>query len=323
MPGASSYLLGIVTALEIERIAVYAAFDEKYGDPPQTSSDIHGYHHGRIGNHNVVLTALIPDETGKASAARTAIHLMRTYSNLKHIIMVGIGGGAPSAEHDIRLGDVVVSTKRTVQFDLGRYLQNGELMVTGEIERPSQRFRSVIGKIRSEDAVDDSFTTTFEATINQIQKRITKPKTYNFSRPSTPDILYPSDYAHSDAALALRCTEAKCDQSKAKKREERKSTTPQVFDGKIATSDVVMKNSIKRDEIRDKHDILCFEMEAAGIAVAAGSGPDYLIIRGICDYADSHKDKSWQGFASLTAAAYLKLLLSKMPPFEDVDARKL
>ena len=39
-----------------------------------------------------------------------------------------------------------------------------------------------------------------------------------------------------------------------------------------------------------------------------------LVIRGICDYADSHKNKQWQGYAAATAAAYAKELLSVIHP---------
>jgi nucleoside phosphorylase len=39
-----------------------------------------------------------------------------------------------------------------------------------------------------------------------------------------------------------------------------------------------------------------------------------LVIRGICDYADSHKNKQWQDYAAGTAAAYAKELLSVIPP---------
>ncbi|KAF4628883.1 hypothetical protein G7Y89_g9267 [Cudoniella acicularis] len=38
-----------------------------------------------------------------------------------------------------------------------------------------------------------------------------------------------------------------------------------------------------------------------------------LVIRGICDYADSHKNKIWQPYAAATAAAYAKELLLVIP----------
>jgi hypothetical protein len=51
-------------------------------------------------------------------------------------------------------------------------------------------------------------------------------------------------------------------------------------------------------------------MEAAGLM-------NHLpcpVIRGICDYADSHKNEKWQEYAALTAAVYAKQLLSVIPP---------
>ncbi|KAL3444390.1 hypothetical protein BJX65DRAFT_310973 [Aspergillus insuetus] len=46
-------------------------------------------------------------------------------------------------------------------------------------------------------------------------------------------------------------------------------------------------------------------MEAAGLM----NTYPCLVIRGICDYADSHKNKAWQGYAAATAAAFAKELL--------------
>jgi hypothetical protein len=64
-----------------------------------------------------------------------------------------------------------------------------------------------------------------------------------------------------------------------------------------------------RDRLAKEYGIICFEMEAAGLM----SQLPCLVIRGICDYSDSHKNKQWQGYAALTAAAYAKVLLSTVP----------
>jgi len=50
-------------------------------------------------------------------------------------------------------------------------------------------------------------------------------------------------------------------------------------------------------------------MEAAGLM---NSFP-CLVIRGISDYADTHKNYKWQAHAAGTAAAYAKELLTVMP----------
>ncbi|PSK46267.1 hypothetical protein B9Z65_5235 [Elsinoe australis] len=60
-------------------------------------------------------------------------------------------------------------------------------------------------------------------------------------------------------------------------------------------------------------------MEAAGVASVFD---DYLVIRGICDYADSHKNKIWQPWAAVTAAAFAKELLSVMRPLRSRSRSK-
>jgi nucleoside phosphorylase len=64
-----------------------------------------------------------------------------------------------------------------------------------------------------------------------------------------------------------------------------------------------MRDAAKRDKVSSEPGgVLCFKMEAAGLM---NSFP-CLVIRGICDYADSHKNKRWQAYAVATAAAYAK-----------------
>jgi hypothetical protein len=59
--------------------------------------------------------------------------------------------------------------------------------------------------------------------------------------------------------------------------------------------------------------VLCFEMEAAGLM----NYLPCLVIRGICDYADSHKNKRWQGYAAAAAAAYARELLQYIQGSEE------
>jgi hypothetical protein len=78
-----------------------------------------------------------------------------------------------------------------------------------------------------------------------------------------------------------------------------------------------MRHGATRERLRKELDVLCFEMEAAGLM------DDFpcLVVRGICDYADSHKNKRWQGYAAATAAAYAKELLSVIPGNQLVSTR--
>jgi nucleoside phosphorylase len=88
--------------------------------------------------------------------------------------------------------------------------------------------------------------------------------------------------------------------------------------GTIASGNQVIRSAAERDQVSaELGGVLCFEMEAAGLM---DSFP-CLVIRGICDYADSHKNKRWQVYAAGMAAVYAKGLLSVIPP-SMVEAEK-
>ena len=81
--------------------------------------------------------------------------------------------------------------------------------------------------------------------------------------------------------------------------------------GLIASGNQVVKDAGFRERINERlgGNVLCFEMEAAG---PMNNFP-CIVIRGICDYADSHKNYSWQEHAAAVAAAFAKEFLSVVP----------
>jgi hypothetical protein len=96
-------------------------------------------------------------------------------------------------------------------------------------------------------------------------------------------------------------------------RELREDQEVVVHYGTIASGSQVMKDATTRDMVSlEFGGVLCFEMEAAGLM----NDFPCLVIRGICDYADSHKNKKWQPYAASTAAAYAKEVLSVIPGSE-------
>ncbi|KAJ5475329.1 hypothetical protein N7539_008395 [Penicillium diatomitis] len=92
-------------------------------------------------------------------------------------------------------------------------------------------------------------------------------------------------------------------------RDLRDDSDPLPHYGVIASDNKVIKHGETREQLPLRTSALCFEIEAAGLML------DFpcIIIRGICDYADSHKNKAWQGYAALVAAAYTKELLEYIP----------
>ncbi|KAH6972592.1 hypothetical protein EDB80DRAFT_531939, partial [Ilyonectria destructans] len=68
-----------------------------------------------------------------------------------------------------------------------------------------------------------------------------------------------------------------------------------------------LKSGEDRNRIAKRHGLLAFEMEGAGVWDAVPC----IIVKGVCNYADSHKNKRWQNFAAATAASTIKALLER------------
>lgn len=82
---------------------------------------------------------------------------------------------------------------------------------------------------------------------------------------------------------------------------------PCIHYGLIASGSQIMRDAIIRDKlISENRDIVCFDTEPARVLMGSVSG---LVVRGICDYSDSHKNEEWQGYAAMTAAAFAKDLV--------------
>lgn len=124
----------------------------------------------------------------------------------------------------------------------------------------------------------------------------------HFSRNTTgADVLFQAAYKHSGGDDC-----ESCNKEMIIEQPEQESKEVVIHYGTIALGNQVMKDSVTRDRISaELGRVLCFEMEGAGLA---GAFP-FAVIRGICDYADSHKNKSWQLYAAATAAAFAKELL--------------
>lgn len=103
-----------------------------------------------------------------------------------------------------------------------------------------------------------------------------------------------------------------CDAQQTVSRSDRSSNKPKIHYGTIGSANVVVRDAALRDELSQDMHILCVEMEAAGLM----NDFPCLVIRGICDYADSHKNKKWQPYAAALAAAYMKELLAIIPTQE-------
>jgi nucleoside phosphorylase len=311
MSNPNDYTIGWICALSTEYVAAQAFLDEKHKGPEFVSpNDNNDYTLGKIGKHNIVIAILPGGEYGIASAAIVARDMLHSFLNIRVGLMVGIGGGAPSQKHNIRLGDIVVSEPRdgkggVFQYDFGKTIQDQSFCTIGFLNQPPTVLRTAMNGLKAQYEIDGH---QLEEAINNILEK--KPRLgKKYKRPDiSTDRLFKPEVTH-DSSCTTDCVH---NPSNLKLRSERKKEedNPEIHYGPIASANQLMKNALVRDRLAAENEVLCFEMEAAGLM----NHFPCLVIRGICDYSDSHKNKEWQGYAAMAAAAYTKDLLCRIPP---------
>ncbi|KAL2155355.1 hypothetical protein VTH82DRAFT_96 [Thermothelomyces myriococcoides] len=291
-PEFDNFTVGWICAIPTEGVAARAFLDERYEDPPVLAErDENSYTLGRIGKHYVVIAVLPFRNYGIASAATAARDMVRTFPNVRIGLMVGIGGGAPGPKHDIRLGDVVVSVRSdqngylyggVYQYDFGKRIQDQPFQETAFINQPSRSLLTAVSNLRVDYATSGN---KLESKVDAALNNIVENEEY-VRPPPESDRLFDSNFVHPlDGCCDTVCSEYK------------------------DNGDKVIKDAILRDKLAKERGVLCFEMEAAGLM----NDFPCLVIRGICDYSDSHKNDDWHGYAAMTAAAYARDLLQKIP----------
>lgn len=250
-------------------------------------------------------------EYSTASAASVARDMLHSFTNVKIGLMVGIGGGVPT-RRDIRLGDIVVSAPSDAdsgvfEYDFGKAIQDQTFVTTSVLNQPPMLLRTAMIGLKAQYQSDGH---QIKETIDLILER--KPRLRkNYKRPDpSSERLFQSKVIYTPEA---GCTSA-CgdDPSNLVLRPERTEDddNPMVHYGTIASANTLMKEALLRDRLAAEKNVLCFETGAAGLM----NHFPCLVIRGICDYSDSHKNKAWQGYAAMVAAAYAKDLLYRLVP---------
>ncbi|TIA54019.1 WD40 repeat-like protein, partial [Aureobasidium pullulans] len=315
MSDPALYTVGWICALTTECTAARQFLDEEHNRPSHVSAnDTNDYTLGKIADHNVVIAVLPDGEYGLSSAAGVAKDMLNSFRNIRVGLMVGIGGGAPTAKDDVRLGDVVVSSQKNgtagvYQYDYGKTIQGQSFQQTGFLNQPPTVVRAAVSGLRSKYEDDGhQIRESIEAVLDK-KPRLRK----KYSRPGPEsDRLYRAKIVHPDGDQGdcdRVCGTQQADLVHRRDREEDEDN-PAIHYGVIASANQLMKDATIRDTLAKDKGVLCFEMEAAGIM----NRLPCLVIRGICDYSDSHKNKEWQGYAAMAAAAYARELLTRMVP---------
>ncbi|KAH7187151.1 hypothetical protein DER44DRAFT_816595 [Fusarium oxysporum] len=318
------YTVGWVCALSKEQTAATAMLDQRHADLPKPPNDPNTYTLGSIGKHNIVIACLPEGEIGTHAAATIATWMISTFPLIKLGLMVGIGGGIPPK---VRLGDVVVSTPAgqypgVVQWDFGKAEEGGNFKQTGSLNNPPTSLRTALTKLKTENELNGSKIPKYLDELKQKWPRLA-PKYLRTE--SLEDVLFKADYGHvsenttdcdvtpdSDDGEEEEEEEESCKFCDRAKMVKRKIRDMRVHYGLIASGNRVIKDASFRNRLKKDLDgrVLCVEMEAAGLM----NNFPCIVIRGICDYADSHKNKDWQEHAAAVAAAFAKELLEYVQP---------
>ncbi|KAL2846902.1 purine and uridine phosphorylase [Aspergillus pseudoustus] len=306
----ADYTIGWICALPVEVAASKAMLDKIDSPLPQGGNDHNVYTLGELYGHNIVIACLPSGVYGISSASTVAAQMLSTFPAIRFSLMVGVGGGVPgSYTADVRLGDVVVSKPAStfggvVQYDIGKAIAGHRIQRTGVLNRPPSILLAAVSRLEADHMMNhSSIPDELEAMLERY------PNMDTFAHPGAEhDLLFHADYPHLDPNHK---TCRGCNPQALVNRRGRRTQSPRIHYGLIASGNQVIRDAITRDEIAQElgGEVLCFEMEAAGLM---GDFP-CLVIRGICDYADSHKNKQWQPYAAAVAAAYAKELLSVIP----------
>lgn len=315
----SEYQVGCVCALPKELTAARAMLDDEH-EPytNQVPHDNNSYVLGRIHGHNVVIACLPAGVYGTASAATVANNMLRTFTGILFGVMLGIGGGIPSAnkDGDIRLGDVVVSqpdgtNSGVVQYDLRKNLGRGVFKRQGALRPAPTVLLTALASLQSRYHFNGN---RISETLSVTLKRLPQLAEIGYTYPGLDkDVLYCSNVeGHEDGSRCSQC------QDGIVNREARKDQSPMVHYGVITSGNELIRNMVEQDRLGREFGAKCVEMEAAGLM----NDFPCIVVRGICDYADSHKNDVWQEYAAFTAAGFTKELLSIVKPAKVIIAEQ-
>lgn len=335
------FKVAIICALPLESDAVQDMLDKRWDEVKygKTPGDPNHYTTGVIGRHNVVVVHM--PGMGKSNGASVAANCRASFMNLGLVLVVGICGGVPFAKNgaEIVLGDVIISDG-LIQYDFGRQFPDRFVRKHDTMARLSSDVLSFLAKMKGRWNIKNlRQRTAMHLEYLRNETELAGIADYPGAR---RDKLYDSTYRHKhqsastcevcngcqtkndpvcEAALTLDCSSLQCDDRYLVTRnrlvaqaddQNRKTTSnasaePLIHFGLYASGDKVMKSGEEREIIAKEEGVIAFEMEGAG--VWEGFPGRCLIVKGVCDYADSHKNKRWQTYAAASAAACTKALL--------------
>lgn len=313
----NDYTVGWIYSVPMEMPVARLVPDEIHPPLPRSPTDHNTYVLGSLAGYSIAITSSAYDLRASTEVARD---LISSFPSVRFIVFVGIGGGIPSSDRDIRLGDVVIAepsewSGRVIQYDLDKVLGVDRFVQHRKLTRSLRFLRTAVEELKATHKLDENRVIEFISHTES--KRIAFGPYESYLRPpEEEDCLYQADYNHV-GPISDRC--ASCDGSKIIPRPPRDFDylrKPALHFGPIASLNSALKDGKLRDQLAQDSGVCCVETGTAGLM----SGFPCLVIHGISDYADSHKNRRWQGYAAAAATAYAKELLLRISHDAIIDA---
>ncbi|GLA66471.1 hypothetical protein AtubIFM54640_009049 [Aspergillus tubingensis] len=346
LPPLYTYTIAYITALPKEQTAVLATLDIIHNQHiPTPVSDKNTYTLGSIPPHNIVLTCL--PTMGTTSAASAVTSLLHTFPSIRFALLVGVAGGVP--RNGVRLGDVVVSVPVSggyggvVGWDRGMLVGDGRVVLSQDGGGLGVReefgvglgVKKVLDRLRRNS---EMVARKINGCLDDVEERFPRLVPRWTRCDGLRDPLLERWWVYSHLCLLVWVLwkvvvagvvgllglwglemmgvgfgfEGNVGKEKMMIAGEKKGRNVHVHYGLIASGNFVVKDAKARDALNKGFEggILCVEMEAAGVMDLVPC----IVVRGICDYADSGKNKDWQEYAAMVAAAYARVLLESLSP---------
>ncbi|KAK7956409.1 uncharacterized protein PG986_005631 [Apiospora aurea] len=319
-PAPSSFDLAIITALDCEFNAVIKQLDEFDASTGElhdsakfyTSSNILSFLQGHILGHPLLLAKLVGP--GDVDASRSVQYIAEKYPELRLVLVVGVCAGVAKPVNtnisDIYIGDVIIGS-HILSYAKGALFTPEEVKMREMSLQGSSdmKIQSLLGYLRN------------ETLLGRVEKRLNERVT----RPSEPEKPFPADYHHfhrgkpcsdgvcnpqtgraCEGAFQALCSVVGCEDDRRLDRPGPDSGRIHIRLGPYASAPMIMRDPTRRDQLAERFGVLAFEMELGGVW---DFNMPVVPIKGVCDYADSHKNKSSQQFAADTAACVMRMFV--------------
>ncbi|CAD5111430.1 DgyrCDS738 [Dimorphilus gyrociliatus] len=311
--------IAIITSSFFEKMAIDSMMSDKTTFVKfKQEGDGNVYTIGSIGKHRVVSTKLPivgRDRSALISSGNSTTRLLGTFSDVEHVILLGICGGVPDYvdyRKHVRLGDIIVSVPNSkgisyifadkversadniMKFSLKSW--NAKDLVVSEL---SESLQTVLNDLKSN---------TLEDYMGEAAEELgTLQNAHSFSRPQdSSDILY----MRPDKDKLIRIEHPKIPEDANIKQK-----TPIVRLGCLA-SGRPFEESILRSDFAIRHQVIGFDpplFDQVMESVVGNCKDSFIFIRGVSDYEDGANQKSvWKHYAALSAAAFARILIENL-----------